>query len=127
MNKPDVTTFRSIGQPLRRKEDQRLLTGCGRFSDDFNLPRQAYAAIVRSPYPHARIARIVSEKACALPGVLGIWTGKDVLADGLRPIPHEPAPSTRYDMKLHGPGGGAIFIGPHHLLPADKVRHVGEA
>ncbi len=48
----------AIGQPVRRKEDQRLLTGRGRFSDDFALPGQAYAAIVRSPYPHARIVRI---------------------------------------------------------------------
>ena len=127
MNKPDVTNFRSIGQPLRRKEDQRLLTGLGRFSDDFSLPRQAYAAIVRSPHPHARILRVERDGARAMPGVLGIFTGADVLADGLHPIPHEPAPNTRYDMKLHGPGGGPIFIGAHHLLPADRVRHVGEA
>ncbi|MBV8534608.1 MAG: xanthine dehydrogenase family protein molybdopterin-binding subunit [Alphaproteobacteria bacterium] len=127
MNKPDVTNFRSIGQPLRRKEDERLLTGKGRFSDDFSLPGQAHAAIVRSPHPHARIVRIEREAARALPGVLGIFTGADVLADGLQPIPHEPAPNTRHDMKLHGRGGGPIFIGPHHLLPADTVRHVGEA
>ena len=127
MNKLDVTKFRSIGQPLRRKEDERLLTGKGRFSDDFSLPRQAYAAVVRSPHPHARILRVESEAARAMPGVLGIFTGADALADGLRPIPHEPAPNTRYDMKLHGPGGGNIFIGPHRLLAADKVRHVGEA
>ena len=127
MNKPDVTNFRSIGQPLRRKEDQRLLTGRGRFSDDFSLPRQAHAAIVRSPYPHARILRIAREAARAMPGVLGVLTGADALADGLQPIPHEPAPNTRHDMKLHGPGGGAIFIGRHHLLPVETVRHVGEA
>src|SRR5262245_20694205 len=62
-----------------------------------------------------------------MPGVLGVFTGADCLADGLRPISHDPVPSTRTDLKLKGPGGGAIFIGPHHLLPADKVRHVGEA
>jgi aerobic carbon-monoxide dehydrogenase large subunit len=117
----------AIGQPLRRKEDLRLLTGKGRFSDDFGMEGQAYAAMIRSPYPHARILGIDSGKARALPGVLGVFTGADGLADGLVPIPHKPVPSTRYDMKLTAPGGGAIFIGPHRLLPTDKVRHVGEA
>jgi carbon-monoxide dehydrogenase large subunit len=60
-------------------------------------------------------------------GVLGVLTGADCLADGLAPIPHNPVPQTRYDMKLTGPGGGAIFIGPQLPLPADRVRHVGEA
>ena len=50
-----------------------------------------------------------------------------MLADGLKPIPHDPIPKTKYDMKLAGPGGTPIFIGPHLLLPADKTRHVGEA
>ena len=117
----------AIGQPLRRKEDQRLLTGRGRFSDDFALPGQAYAAIVRSPYPHARIVAIDIGRAAAMPGVIGVFTGQDCAADELLPIPHSPVPSTRYDMKLTGPGGGPIFIGPQMLLPADKVRHVGEA
>jgi carbon-monoxide dehydrogenase large subunit len=62
-----------------------------------------------------------------MPGVLGVFAGQDCLADKLAPIPHSPVPSTRYDMKLTGPGGGPIFIGPQMLLPADKVCHVGEA
>ncbi len=62
-----------------------------------------------------------------MPGVLGVFTGADCLADKLGPIPHDPLPKTKFDMKLTGPGGGAIFIGPHMLLPADKARHVGEA
>ncbi|HXF89350.1 MAG TPA: xanthine dehydrogenase family protein molybdopterin-binding subunit [Xanthobacteraceae bacterium] len=119
--------FRAVGQPLRRKEDRRLLTGRGRFSDDFALEGQLYAAMVRSPYPHARIVRIDTERARTMPGVRGVFTGADAFADGLKPIPHAPVPSTRYDMKLTAPGGGKIFIGPHWLLPADKVRHVGEA
>ena len=126
----DIAALQSlgaIGQPLRRKEDQRLLTGKGRFSDDFILPGQAYAAIVRSPHPHARIGLIDRWRAQAMPGVLGVFTGGDCAADRLAPIPHSPVPSTRYDMKLTGPGGGAIFIGPQMLLPSDKVRHVGEA
>jgi carbon-monoxide dehydrogenase large subunit len=117
----------AIGRPVRRKEDQRLLTGRGRFSDDFNLPGQAYAAIVRSPHPHARIRRIEKTQALTMPGMLAVLTGQDCLEDGLSPIPHNPVPQTRFDMKLTGPGGGAIFIGPQLPLPADRVRHVGEA
>jgi carbon-monoxide dehydrogenase large subunit len=123
----DKAGFRFIGKPMRRAEDARLLTGKGRFSDDFKLPRQAYAAMVRSPHPHAGIRGIDAARARALPGVLGVFTGADGLADKLGPIPHDPLPKTRYDMKLHAPGGGEVFIGPHLLLPADKARHVGEA
>ncbi len=127
MNKPVNLQFKSVGQPVRRKEDERLIQGHGRFTDDFSLPGQAYAAIVRSPYPHARIVSIDGAAALAMPGVLGVFTGADCLAEGFGPIPHNPVPKTKYDMKLTGPGGSAIFIGPHMLLPADKARHVGEA
>jgi carbon-monoxide dehydrogenase large subunit len=125
--RPDATGFRFIGKPLPRKEDARLVTGRGRFTDDFNLDGQAYAAMVRSPYPHARLARIDTAAAQKMPGVLGVFTGADCAADNLRPIPHDPVPKTKFDMKLHAPGGGAVFIGPHALLPTDKARHVGEA
>src|SRR6516162_10726115 len=127
MNAPDEKHFRFIGQPIPRKEDARLTTGAGRFSDDFHAPRQAYLAMVRSPHPHARIRGIDTAAARAMPGVLGVFTGADCLADGLKPIPHDPLPKTRYDMKLHAPGGCEAFFGPHMLLPADKARHVGEA
>jgi aerobic carbon-monoxide dehydrogenase large subunit len=116
-----------IGQPRRRTEDARLLRGQGRFTDDVSRPGQAYAAIVRSPHPHARIVAIDGRAASAMPGVLAVLTGADVVTDGLRPIPHSPVPSNRYDLPLRAPGGGAIFFGPHVLLPADKARHVGEA
>jgi len=117
----------AVGSPVLRKEDRRLLTGAGRFTDDFNLPGQAYAAMVRSPHPHARILRVDAARAHTMPGVLGVYSGADCAAARLGPIPHHPLPATREDMKLTGPGGGAIFEGPHRLLPADKVRHVGEA
>src|SRR6266540_2104196 len=80
---------------MRRKEDLRLLTGAGRFTDDFNLKAQAYAAMVRSPYPHAKILRIDSGPARAMAGVLGVYSGADCVGDGLRPIPHNPLPTTR--------------------------------
>jgi aerobic carbon-monoxide dehydrogenase large subunit len=120
-------SFRFIGQPLPRNEDARLLTGRGQFSDDFSFPGQTYAAMVRSPHAHARIVRIDSSKAGTMPGVLGVFTGVDCLSDKLGAIPHDPLPKTKFDMKLCGPGGGEIFIGPHVLLPHDKARHVGEA
>jgi len=127
MNRPEIARFAAIGQPLRRKEDLRLITGAGQFSDDFSLDGQVYAAMVRSPHPHARIVAIDTARARALPGVLGVFTGADIAAAGLKPIPHDPLPKTRTDLKLTGPGGGSVFIGPHALLPADKARHVGEA
>ena len=119
--------FKHIGKPVERKEDQRLVTGRGRFTDDFALPGQTFAAMVRSPLPHARIRGIDAAAALASPGVLLVLTGDDLRRDGLRPIPHNPVPSTKYDMKLTGPGGTTPFTGPHVLLPSDKARYVGEA
>lgn len=119
--------FKAIGQPLRRNEDQRLITGRGRFTDDFTLPGQVWAAMVRSPHPHARILDIDGREALGMPGVLGVFTGADCRADGLKPIPHNPVPSTRFDVKLTGRGGTPVFIGHHMLLPTDRTRHVGEA
>jgi carbon-monoxide dehydrogenase large subunit len=125
--RPDETGYRFIGKPMPRKEDARLITGKGRFTDDFNLDGQTYAVMVRSPYPHARIVAIDAAAAKAMPGVLGVFTGADCAADKLGPIPHDPVPKTKFDMKLTGPNGGAVFIGPNVLLPVDKARHVGEA
>jgi len=125
--RPDADAYRFIGKPMPRKEDERLITGKGRFTDDFSLDGEAHAAMVRSPYPHARIVAIDAAAAKAMPGVLGVFTGADCAADRLGPIPHDPVPKTKFDMKLTAPGGGAVFIGPHALLPADKARHVGEA
>jgi aerobic carbon-monoxide dehydrogenase large subunit len=121
-----LKSLRAIGQPLRRKEDERLITGRGRFTDDFSLPGQAWAAMVRSPHPHAAILGIDRSAALAMSGVLGVFTGTDALAEGLTEIPHNPVPSTRYDVKLTGRGGTPIYIGEHFLLPADRARYVGE-
>jgi carbon-monoxide dehydrogenase large subunit len=123
----DEKAFKSVGRPLPRKEDLRLITGKGRFTDDFNMPGQVWAAMVRSPHPHARILGIDGSDALALPGVLAVYTGADCAREGLGQIPHNPVPSTKFDVKLTAPGGGKIFIGDHRLLPDDRVRHVGEA
>ena len=119
--------YQKIGQPVRRREDIRLLTGQGRFSDDWSLEGQAYMAVVRSTYAHAAIKGIDKSAAQAMPGVLTVLTGEDCLEDQLSPIPHSPLPSTKHDMKLHGPGGSDVFIGDHLPLPVDKARYVGEA
>ena len=116
-----------IGHSVRRKEDARLLTGLGRYSDDFNLPGQAYGAVVRSPHAHARIGAIDTKTARATPGVLAVLTGADAAADGLTPIPHLTAPGTPPDIVLHNRDGSAVRVAPHHVLSTDRVRHVGAA
>ncbi len=122
-----MTLPRHIGRPVRRMEDRRLLTGEGRFSDDWHMEGQAWMSVVRSVHAHAGIRSVDTSEAAAMEGVLGVFTGADCVADGLSPIPHNPLPSTRHDMKLHGPGGTEPFVGGHALLPTDRVRHVGEA
>jgi aerobic carbon-monoxide dehydrogenase large subunit len=119
--------FKAVGRPLPRKEDLRLITGKGRFTDDFSLPGQVWAAMVRSPHPHARIVAIDPKPALEMPGVLGVYTGADCERDGLKSIPHNPVPSTNFDVKLTGRNGTKVFVGSHMLLPSDKARHVGEA
>ena len=119
--------YEKIGQPVRRREDIRLLTGNGRFSDDWSIEGQAYMVVVRSSHAHAILRSIDTAEASSMPGVLGIFTGADCVADGLSQIPHSPLPSTKHDQKLHGPGGVDPFIGNHMPLPTDKARYVGEA
>ena len=77
-----------IGDAVRRKEDLRLLTGRGCYSDDFNFPGQAHGAALRSPHAHALIRSIDTAAARAMPGVLAVLTGQDAFADGLKAIPH---------------------------------------
>jgi carbon-monoxide dehydrogenase large subunit len=114
-----------IGSTVRRKEDARLVTGRGCYSDDFNLPAQAYGAAVRSPHAHALIRSIDTEAARAMPGVLAVLTGADALADGLTRIPHLAAAGTPPDIVLTNRDGSPVPVAPHHVLPADRVRHVG--
>jgi carbon-monoxide dehydrogenase large subunit len=116
-----------IGSDVRRKEDLRLITGTGCFSDDINLPGQAYAVMVRSPHAHARIRAIATDEARASKDVLAVLTGADLLADGLKPIPHRPVLRGAPDITLHNRDGGEAVTTPHYPLPADKVRFTGEA
>ncbi len=116
-----------IGDPVPRKEDRRLLTGAGSFSDDVNLDGQAYAAMVRSPHAHARINGIEAAEALTVPGVLAVFTGADTLADGLGPVPHLVRLGASMDIVLQNRDGSDHHRTPHYVLPADKARFVGEA
>ena len=109
-----------IGQPVRRKEDIRFITGQGRYTDDITLPNQAYAVFVRSPHAHARVRGIDADAAKAMPGVLGVLTQADMNAmgaDGTFP----------FSFPLTNRDGSQGKTSPKPILVADKVRHVGEA
>jgi len=116
-----------FGKPVRRREDLRLLTGKGCYSDDFNLPGQAYACMVRSPHAHARLRHIDGAGAMKVPGVIAVLTGGDAAADGLRAIPHHPVPTNPHEVPLKSRDGSDFFIAPHAPLPTDRARFVGEA
>ena len=113
-----------FGQPVLRKEDARLLTGGGCYSDDVNLPGQAYACFVRSPHAHARIRSIDATAARATPGVIAVLTGQDATVDGVRPLTHSPMPGNPYEDMVRT--GDVAFVAPHPPIPADRARFVGE-
>jgi carbon-monoxide dehydrogenase large subunit len=108
----------AIGQSVPRTEDPRLLRGRGQYVDDFALPRQAHAVMVRSPYPHADIKSIDASAALAFPGVIDVLTGADYAADGLGNI-MGPTPYKRRD-------GAPMFRPPRPAITNDRVRHVGQ-
>src|SRR5215471_6050450 len=115
-----------IGSSPLRREDRRLVTGAGNFGDDFTLPGQTFAALVRSPHAHAILRRIATAAAYRLPGVLAVLTAADYLADGLKPLVHSPFTISPPDIRLSNRDGKAIFIAPHYPLAHDRVRFVGE-
>jgi aerobic carbon-monoxide dehydrogenase large subunit len=112
-----MTQF-GIGQPVRRVEDRRFLTGRGHYLDDIVRPRQVHAAIVRSPHAHARIRAIEGAAASAIPGVLAVLTGADLHRDGVGTIPCV-SPLTNRD-------GSAMPLPPRPALAENVVRHVGD-
>src|SRR3954452_17147723 len=109
----------AIGQPVPRSEDPVLLRGEGHYSDDFNLPGQAYAVIVRSPMAHGLIHKIETSVARAMPGVLAVHTAADLEKGGIGPLPARQVMNNR---------DGTPMLQPvRHALATDKVRYVGEA
>lgn len=107
-----------VGQPVRRKEDDTLVRGEGRYTDDFNLAGQAYAVIVRSTHAHGIIRGIGLEAAKAMPGVLGVWTGKDLDAAGYGPF--------TCGLPLKSRDGSPLLQTNRQPLATDKVRFVGD-
>jgi carbon-monoxide dehydrogenase large subunit len=111
-----------IGKAVPRKEDDRLLRGAGCYADDWSLPGQVHACMVRSPHAHARILSIGKQ----VPGVIAVLTGKDAAADGLAPIPTKPVTVNPHEVKLANRDGSPFRIPPYPVLPTDEVRFVGE-
>ena len=117
---------RGIGAELRRLEDARLLTGRGCYSDDFTLPGAASGTVLRSPHPHARIVSIDTARASKMPGVLLILTGADVVAEGLKPVPHIPQAMSPPDIALYNLDGSDLLLERPMILATETTRHVGE-
>src|ERR1700737_4928386 len=106
-----------IGQPVRRVEDRRFITGRGRYLDDIGRPRQAYAFMLRSPHAHAQIRAVDTAAALSAPGVLAVYTGEDLARDGLGTIPCLSGVTNR--------DGSPSAVTPHPAIARDRVRHVG--
>jgi carbon-monoxide dehydrogenase large subunit len=112
-----MTKF-GVAQPVRRVEDLRLLLGQGRYTDDFSVSSEAHAIVLRSPHAAATINAIDTSVAKTLPGVLGVYTGADLEADGIGGIPCA-IPLKNRD------GSGRAEV-PHPVLALGSVRHVGD-
>jgi carbon-monoxide dehydrogenase large subunit len=120
---PNRETGAYVGQPIKRVEDQRLLTGSGCFVADVALDAMAHLVVVRSPHPAARILAIDLAPARNRPGVLGIWTGADIAAEGLGGIPWEVRPP---DAPTDLPLGDPAIAPPQPILADGVVRYQGE-
>lgn len=108
-----------IGARVVRKEDKRFITGAGRYVDDMVVPGMKHAAFVRSPYAHAQIKKIDVKKAQAMPGVIGVLTGKELKADGIGNL--------ICGWMIHSKDGSPMKMGAWSPLAFDKVRYVGDA
>ena len=111
-------TDTGIGAAVRRKEDHRFLTGRGTYTDDINRPGQTYAHILRSPHAHAAILGIDTAAAAKSPGVVAIFTGADMAADGVGGLP--------CGWQIHSKDGSPMAEPAHPPLVTDKVCHVGD-
>ncbi len=112
-----MTKF-GLAQPVRRVEDPRLLKGRGAYTDDITLPGTVHGVVLRSPHAAARITAIDTGAAKSLPGVLAVFTGADLAADGIGGLPCA-APVKNRD-------GSAMPLPPHPALADGMVRHVGD-
>ncbi|RJT32851.1 xanthine dehydrogenase family protein molybdopterin-binding subunit [Mesorhizobium waimense] len=108
-----------VGARVARKEDKRFITGAGRYVDDMVVPGMKHAAFVRSPHAHAQIKKIDVKKAQAMPGVIGVLTGKELKADGIGNL--------ICGWMIHSKDGSPMKMGAWSPLAVDKVRYVGDA
>ena len=106
------------GQSVQRLEDERLLRGHGRFVDNLNFEGQVYLHVVRSYLGHAKILNIQAESAFQLPGVVAVFTGEDLIRDGVLPIP--------MTLPYKRPGGLPALSEPYHALAQGVVRFLGQ-
>ncbi|MDN3519321.1 xanthine dehydrogenase family protein molybdopterin-binding subunit [Aquisalimonas lutea] len=113
-----ATAETGIGKAAKRKEDRRFLTGEGRYTDDIDLPGQVYACFLRSPHAHARINRIDTGPAREAPGVVAVYTGDDLAADGVGGIP--------CGWQITDVDGQPMKEPAHPALAQGKVRYVGD-
>ena len=107
-----------IGAAVRRKEDQRFITGKGQYTDDINRPGQARAYFVRSPHAHATIKKIDIKAAATMPGVVAVLTGDDLAADKIGGL--------ICGWMIHSKDGSPMKMAPHPALARGKVRYVGD-
>ena len=117
MGASDFAKLPHIGESVRRKEDYRFLTGAGQYTDDINLPNQRYAIFVRSPHAHAAIKGIDTASASAMPGVVRVFTGKD-LEGKMGGLP--------CGWLITSTDGQPMKEPPHPVLALGKVRYVGD-
>lgn len=118
-----------IGRPLPRLEDERLLQGKGRFTDDIVPKKLAHMLILRAQRAHANIRNIDTTKAAAMPGVICVLTGADYKADGFHSLPLEPNPATMFDVTARvfdENGERPLLKTPQWPLATDRVRFPGE-
>ncbi|TAK49856.1 MAG: xanthine dehydrogenase family protein molybdopterin-binding subunit [Xanthobacteraceae bacterium] len=106
----------AVGQPVRRKEDDALVRGAGRYTDDINFPGQAYLAMVRSPHAHGELRAIDVEPARAMPGVLGVFTAADLAGYG----------TVACALPLRNRDGTPLRSTRRAALAAERVRFVGD-
>jgi len=107
-----------VGQPVKRKEDFRFITGNGRYTDDLAKAGQTYAVFVRSPHAHARINSVDIAPALKIPGVVAVLTGADLDADGVKGL--------ICGWMIHSKDGSPMKMGGHPALALNRVRHVGD-
>ncbi|MEK9685118.1 MAG: xanthine dehydrogenase family protein molybdopterin-binding subunit [Rhodospirillaceae bacterium] len=119
-------SYKKIGLPVLRTEDERRLLGNGRYTDDLAQGNMARAFMVRSPHAHAEIVSVDIAHALTLSGVLGIYTIDDWLHDGLGHIPHSPIPSGGDGLGMSEAQWRKIFLGRQYPLAQGTVRYVGE-